>query len=64
AFARAAGVRDLTVEDRVLRCTVVGALDALIKAAANFEVVNVISHEPSLEEIFLTYYGEGGSHAA
>lgn len=64
AFADVAGVRDVTVEDSVLRCTVVGALDALIKAAARFEVVNVISHEPSLEEIFLAYYSGGENHAA
>ena len=63
-FAGAAGVRDVTVEDSVLRCTVVGSLDALVKAAAQFEVVNVISHEPSLEEIFLAYYGGGENHAA
>ena len=63
-FANVAGVRDVTVQDSVLRCTVVGALDALIKAAAQFEVVNVISHEPSLEEIFLTYYRQGENSAA
>jgi ABC-2 type transport system ATP-binding protein len=63
AFASVTGVRDLTVEDSILRCTIMGSLDALIKAAAQFEVVNVISHEPSLEEIFLAYYG-GESHAA
>jgi len=34
----------------------VGQLDDLIKEAANYEVVNVISHEPNLEEIFLAYY--------
>jgi ABC-2 type transport system ATP-binding protein len=38
---------------------VVGSLDALVKAAAQFEVVNIVSHEPTLEEIFLTYYNEG-----
>ena len=64
AFADVAGVRDVTVEDSVLRCTVVGSLDALIKAAARFEVVDVISHEPSLEEIFLAYYSGGENHAA
>lgn len=71
AFAGVTGVRDLkvlseakgTVEDSILRCTVMGSLDALIKAAAQFEVLNVVSHEPSLEEIFLAYYG-GESHAA
>ena len=64
AFADVAGVRDVTVENSMLRCTVVGSLDALIKAAARFEVVNVISHEPSLEEIFLAYYSGGENHAA
>lgn len=64
AFASVTGVRDLTVEDSILRCTVMGSLDALIKAAAQFEVVNVVSHEPSLEEIFLAYYGGGEPHAA
>jgi len=64
AFARVAGVRDVTVENSILRCTVMGSLDALIKAAAQFEVVNVISHEPSLEEIFLAYYSGGENHAA
>lgn len=63
AFASVTGVRDLTVEDSILRCTVMGSLDALVKAAAQFEVLNVVSHEPSLEEIFLAYYG-GESHAA
>ena len=40
------------------------ALDAVIKPAARFEVVNVISHEPRLEEIFLAYYNRGENHAA
>ncbi len=50
------GVRDVTVQDSILSCTVVGELDALVKAAAESHVVNVISQEPSLEEVFLTYY--------
>jgi ABC-2 type transport system ATP-binding protein len=64
AFANVAGVRDVTVENSLLRCTVVGSLDALVKAAARYEVTNIISQEPSLEEIFLTYYGGGDNHAA
>jgi ABC-2 type transport system ATP-binding protein len=52
------GVRDLLVEDRVLRCTVAGSLDEVIKAAARHTVVNVVSAEPGLEEIFLAFYGE------
>ncbi len=62
SFSGIDGVRDVTVRDTVLSCTVVGDLDALIKAAAESRVINVISHDPSLEEIFLTYY-QGGANA-
>ena len=64
AFANVAGVSDLAVEQNVLRCSVKGTLDAVIKAASKFEVVNVVSHEPSLEEIFLAYYNRGENNAA
>jgi len=59
AFSGLPGVRDLTVRDGVLSCTVMGSLDALVKAAAKFEVLNLRSIETSLEEIFLAYYGAG-----
>ena len=64
AFARLEGVRDVVMENNVLRCTVVGNVDAVIKVAAQFTVAKVISHEPSLEEIFLAYYSGGEDHAA
>ena len=63
AFANVAGISDLIVENSVLRCTVKGTLDAVIKAASKFEVVNLVSHEPSLEDIFLAYYDRGESNA-
>ncbi len=62
AFADISGVKDLVVENSVLRCSVVGSVDALIKAAARFEVLNVVSSEVSLEEIFIDYY-QGGADA-
>ena len=62
-FAAIAGVRDVVVQNGVLTCTVIGSLDALVKAAAQFEVTNIVSHEPSLEEVFLTYYGENAKYA-
>jgi hypothetical protein len=31
----------------------------LVKAIANSEVINFSSREPSLEELFLTYYRDG-----
>jgi ABC-2 type transport system ATP-binding protein len=63
-FEKLPGVQDLTVTDSHLRCTVVGSPDAVIKAAAKFKVLDVISQEPSLEEVFLTYYGEGANRHA
>jgi ABC-2 type transport system ATP-binding protein len=58
-FSNVQGIRDILVQDKLLTCNVVGSLDALVKAAAQFEVINIISHEPSLEDIFMTYYNEG-----
>src|SRR5262249_19812437 len=56
AFAALPGVENLEARDGRLTCTVRGELDPLIKAAAGYTVTNFISHEPSLEELFLTYY--------
>ena len=55
-FEALPGVRGVTVRDGIVTCTVVGEVDAVVKAAARHPVVKVISREPSLEEIFLTYY--------
>ena len=62
-FTNLSGVRNVLVKDRVVSCTVTGTVDAVIKAAAQYEVVNVISHEPSLEELFLAYYSGDEQHA-
>jgi ABC-2 type transport system ATP-binding protein len=66
AFQRLPGVRDVAVDRELLRCVVEGSADALVKAAAQFPVVSLLSHEPDLEEIFLTYYQskEGDRDAA
>src|SRR5215207_5317513 len=66
AFQRLPGVRDVAVDRELLRCVVEGSADALVKAAAQFPVVSLLSHEPDLEEIFLTYYRskEGDRDAA
>ena len=64
AFAGLPGVRDVAVNGSVLTCTTMGSPDALIKAVARYEVVKLVSHEPHLEDVFLSYYGEGENHAA
>ena len=65
AFEALEGVAKVeTVADgHTLRLTVQGAADAVIKAAAQYPVVSLTSHEPSLEDIFLRYY-EGDGLAA
>jgi ABC-2 type transport system ATP-binding protein len=64
AFVQVAGVRDLSIDANVLRCTVIGAMDPVLKAASRYEVRMLTSSEPSLEEIFLEYYGARSSDAA
>ena len=47
---------DLEIHGDVMRCTVRGPVDALIKAVARFDVVDLQSRQPGLEELFLEYY--------
>jgi ABC-2 type transport system ATP-binding protein len=65
-FAGLPGVTDVTVAGPVLRCTVDGRLDPLVKAAARHDVVDLLSAEPDLEETFLSFYyhSEGDGDAA
>ena len=57
-FIQLDGVRNVRTQGRTLVCDVAGALDPLIKAAARHTIVNLKTHEPNLEEIFLAYYGK------
>ena len=62
AFKTLDGVAQVeTLADgHTLRLVMQGGADAVIKAAANYAVVTLTSHEPSLEDIFLRYYeGDG-----
>jgi ABC-2 type transport system ATP-binding protein len=43
-----------------IELTVRGTLDAVVKEAARYEIVNISTHEPSLEDIFLDVYRNGG----
>ena len=57
AFEGIEGVHGAEVVGDVARITVGGAMDAVVKRAADFEIVDLRSHELGLEEIFLTFYG-------
>ncbi|HEX6288550.1 MAG TPA: ABC transporter ATP-binding protein [Herpetosiphonaceae bacterium] len=64
AFNGLSGVQDVIVADSVVWCTLHGTVDALIKTAARFEVIDIVNHQPDLETIFLGYYREDDHHAA
>lgn len=55
-FTSLSSVSQVTATDNTLELVVQGNLDSIVKAAANYPVLSMTSHEPSLEEAFLTYY--------
>ena len=57
-FARVPGVRELVVDGAHLSCVLTGPVDPMLRAALALRVEDIISHEPSLEEIFLAFYGD------
>lgn len=57
------GVGDVAADGEHVRLRVVGSIGPLIQALAAFEVLDVVSHEPSLEDVFLAFYGAGAADA-
>ena len=59
-FGSIPGVSDLTVDQNKLRMRLNGNanLDAVIKQAAQYTVQDIEMQHPTLEEIFLTFYGD------
>lgn len=55
-FTSVEGIGAVSVDGRVLTCTVTGSVDGLIKAIARHQVTNVLSHGADLEGLFLAYY--------
>ena len=51
------GVRHASLEGGVLRLTVEGAMDAVVKELARLPIQTLTSEPPELDEIFLSYYG-------
>jgi beta-exotoxin I transport system ATP-binding protein len=60
AFATLPGVQRATAAGDVVRLQVHGSVDPVIKAAARYDVIDIASHEPSLEDAFLAFYGRNG----
>jgi ABC-2 type transport system ATP-binding protein len=53
------GVSAVEVVGRVVRCQVRGSIEPLLNALAGSGIRELLSHEPSLEELFLAHYGQG-----
>jgi len=57
------GVENLAAEGRRVTFTVRGSFEPIADALAGHRVVNLASHEPTLEETFLTYYEDQPAEA-
>jgi ABC-2 type transport system ATP-binding protein len=62
-FESVAGLSEVTVTDSMLRARLQGRADELVKAAARHSVVDFVSEEPDLEELFFHYYLGDEAHA-
>jgi len=56
AFASIPGVSGLVEEGRTLRMRVTGPIAPIVRLAGQHELVDFVSREPSLEEVFLSEY--------
>jgi ABC-2 type transport system ATP-binding protein len=56
AFSALPGVSDVVAEDHILRMRVSGSITPVVRAAANYDLADFVSREPSLEETFLAEY--------
>jgi ABC-2 type transport system ATP-binding protein len=57
-FDGLAGVSDVEAEGNVIKMRVNGPIGAVISAAAPHGLLDVVSREPNLEDVFLAQYGE------
>ncbi len=56
---RVPGVSDVAAFDHAVQVVVTGSTAELLRAVAPYDVENVVTHEPDLEEIFMRFYEEG-----
>jgi ABC-2 type transport system ATP-binding protein len=64
AFASIDGVSDVDADGDVIRMRVNGPIGKVIVLAASYGLVDVVSREPNLEDVFLAQYGTHGSPVA
>lgn len=52
------GVRHVVVDGSTISCDVTGSMEPLLRVLAASGVERMTTHEPSLEELFVSHYGE------
>jgi ABC-2 type transport system ATP-binding protein len=63
-FEAIEGVRNLVEEGRTLRMLVTGPIAPVVRLAGQYDLVDFVSREPSLEEVFLSEYGAASGASA
>jgi ABC-2 type transport system ATP-binding protein len=58
SFKDVPGVKNIEITGHTLRCQVRGPIEPLLKKLASSDVTKLTSREPSLEELFLSQYGD------
>jgi ABC-2 type transport system ATP-binding protein len=64
AFSSIDGVSDVEADGEILRMRVNGPIGKVIVLAASHGLLDVVSREPNLEDVFLAQYGSHGSPIA
>ena len=63
-FETLPGVSDVSAQDHTLRMRVSGPITPVVRAAAQYELLDFVSREPTLEETFLAQYGHDNTAEA
>ena len=58
------GVSTVEADGKIVRFHVQGSIEPLLRVLATAEVTKLISREPSLEELFVSRYGDDSTHGA
>jgi ABC-2 type transport system ATP-binding protein len=53
------GVSNVVIDGQTIECDVAGSMEPLVRALAQAGVNHMTTREPSLEELFVSHYGEG-----
>tara|TARA_B110000014_G_scaffold261256_1_gene252622 strand:- start:1651 stop:2541 length:891 start_codon:yes stop_codon:yes gene_type:complete len=55
------GIENIVLNERILTADIRGDFNGIIKAASKYSVLNIVTREPNLDEIFLEYYQDNGN---